>query len=169
MALTDRERDTDPAPPPLAFSGVRLGELYACVWSGHADGEAVRALRAELEEIIAERGTVSVLHVVVESAPAQPSAEARALAVEMLRDFGSAVRSIAVVVEGGGFWGATVRGMFLAIATALRPRFRWKIFSTTAPAITWLLPHLSPRGTTSAVEIASQVEALRPKRSVAGI
>jgi hypothetical protein len=35
-----------------------------------------------------------------------------------------------------------VRSVFVALATILRPRFRWKTFATTEPALVWLGPYL---------------------------
>ena len=44
----------------------------------------------------------------------------------MVRGLGTALRAVCIVIEGAGVQAAAVRSVFVALATILRPRFRWK-------------------------------------------
>jgi len=123
------------------FKSQTYGMLHLSVWAYGAEPADVEDLEAELQAVVSRAGSVIVIMVVEASSPLA-SVGAQSRAVAMVRGLGHALRAVCVVIEGAGVQAAAVRSVFVALATILRPRFRWKTFATTEPAILWLGPFL---------------------------
>lgn len=123
------------------FKSRTYGMLHVSVWAHGAEPEDVVDLGKELAAVVAKAGRVAVLMIVESSSPIA-SVGAQTKAVGMVQALGSALQAVCIVIEGGGVQAAAVRSVFVALATILRPRFRWKTFATTEPAVVWLGPSL---------------------------
>ena len=117
--------------------------LHVSVWANGAEPADAEALEAELQAVVASEGHVAVLMVVEATSPIA-SMGAQAKAVTMVRALGETLRAVCIVIEGEGVQAAAVRSVFVTLAALIRPRFRWKTFATTEPAILWLGPSLEP-------------------------
>jgi hypothetical protein len=125
------------------FRSRTYGMLHLSVWTNGAETDDVEQLERQLSATVSSAGCVAVLMVVAESSPIA-SVGAQSRAVTMVRGLGEALRAVCIVIEGKGVQAAAVRSVFVALATVLRPRFRWKTFATTEPAIVWLGSSLEP-------------------------
>jgi len=132
------------------FRSETYGTLHVSVWANGAEPADVDDLESDLLAIVTRAGSVAVLMVVQASSPIA-SVGAQAKAVAMVRGLGTALRAVCIVIEGAGVQAAAVRSVFVALATILRPRFRWKTFATTEPAIMWLAPFLEAPATPDGV------------------
>ncbi len=119
------------------FKKRTYGMLHVSVWANGAEAADIEDLEKQLSATKASAGCVAVLMVVAESSPIA-SVGAQSRAVAMVRALGDALRAVCIVIEGKGVQAAAVRSVFVALATVLRPRFRWKTFATAEPAIVWL-------------------------------
>ena len=144
-----------------SFRAESLQRLHVSVWSAAPTGDDVARLESEVEAIVSRYGSASILLVVEPTSPVAGE-EARTRAVKMLRKLGTNVDSVALVVEGTGFWAAAVRSMFSGLALILRPSFEWRLFATVEPATLWqgrYLAHAS--STVGRVEVLAAVDRLR--------
>jgi len=132
------------------FRSQTYGTLHVSVWAHGAEALDVEDLENDLLAISSRMGSVAVLMVVQASSPIA-SVGAQSRAVAMIRGLGSTLRAVCIVIEGAGVQTAAVRSVFVALATILRPRFRWKTFATTEPAILWLAPFLDAPATPDGV------------------
>jgi len=123
------------------FKSQTYGMLHVSVWAHGAEPRDVEELETELRAAASSAGSVAVLMIVEASSPLA-SVGAQSRAVAMVRELGGALRAVCIVIEGAGVQTAAVRSVFVALATILRPRFRWKTFATTEPAVLWLAPFL---------------------------
>jgi hypothetical protein len=129
--------------PRRGFKSRTYGMLHVSVWANGAEAADVVALGKELDATVSKAGRVAVLMVVEASSPIA-SVGAQSKAVAVVQALGDALRAVCIVIEGAGVQAAAVRSVFVALATILRPRFRWKTFATAEPAIVWLGPSLEP-------------------------
>ena len=116
------------------------------LWTHGAEPADVAALEKELQAVVSSQGRVAVLMIVEATSPIA-TVGAQSKAVAMVRALGGALRTVCIVIEGEGVQAAAVRSVFVALATILRPRFRWKTFATTEPALVWLGPYLEAPAT----------------------
>lgn len=124
-------------PSRRGFASRVVGTVHVSVWGNGADEGDVDDLEAQLRQTVASAGSVAVVMVVEATSPiANLKAQARAGA--MVRRLGAALSAVCIVIEGAGVQAAAVRSVFVAMATLLRPRFRWKTFADTEPAFAWL-------------------------------
>ena len=143
------------------FCSSQFSSLHISLWRGETDEHDVGRLHEEVRELLNDHDSVSLLLIVDASAPLVGD-PARKRAVEMLRELGARITSIAIVTEGTGFWAGAVRSMFVGLAMILRPPFAWRMFSTLGPATTWQRPYLGSRNRASDPDIIGElVEELR--------
>lgn len=129
------------APARRGFKSRTYGALHVSVWTHGAEPADVGDLERELQAVVSSQGHVAVLMVVEATSPLA-TVGAQSKAVAMVQALGGALRTVCIVIEGEGVQAAAVRSVFVALATILRPRFRWKTFATTEPALVWLGPYL---------------------------
>jgi hypothetical protein len=99
------------------------------LWTHGAEPADVGALEKELQAVVSSQDHVAVLMIVEATSPIA-TVGAQSKAVAMVQALGAALRTVCIVIEGEGVQAAAVRSVFVALATMLRPRFRWKTFAT---------------------------------------
>lgn len=121
----------------------------------------MEALDQQMGSLVRRFGKASMLLVIEPGAPLA-SEEVRRSALAMLRELGPRVATVAIVLEGGGFWAGAVRSVFNGLALALRPKFEWRVFADCASALSWQL-HSTEAGVPGAavIEMISNLRALR--------
>ncbi len=162
-SLTDAQLEMRASPVPavgMSFASASVGMLHVSSWWGAANPRDVERLDLELEEIAEQQGRVAVLLVVRSSAPLAGD-ETRKRAISMLQKLGDRVDSVAIVVEGKGFWAGAVRSMFSGLAFAFRPGFPWKIFATAGPALLWQGPRVFLKHGPETSQVRQLIESLR--------
>lgn len=125
-----------PRGPQRNFESEAVSTLHVSVWHGEATTLDMDEFDAELMDVVHRHGAVSILLIVEPSCPLAGDV-ARKRAVAMLDALGDAVESVAVVVEGTGFWAGAMRSVFNGLSLALRPRFPWKTFNFPSDALAW--------------------------------
>jgi hypothetical protein len=135
--LDVRSTSSGVTPDRRGFARRVVGAVHVSVWGNGADEGDVSDLEAELRQTVTNAGGVSVLMVVEAKSPLA-SLKAQSRAATMVRELGGDLRAVCIVIEGEGVQAAAVRSVFVALATLLRPRFRWKTFADTEPAFAWL-------------------------------
>jgi hypothetical protein len=69
-----------------------------------------------------------------------PGADARALLEELTAQYARSIHSVALVIDGSGFWSSTIRSFLTGLHLLRGNGYRCKAFATPAEAIGWLLP-----------------------------
>ncbi|MEZ4225592.1 MAG: hypothetical protein R3B13_31860 [Polyangiaceae bacterium] len=141
-----------------AFASSTLGDLHISLWNGDATVNDVADLHQELDALAETAPRFSILLVVTATAPVAGHA-ARKRAAEMLARHAERVASVAIVLEGTGFWAASIRSVFTSIAFLLRPPFAWRVFSSAESASMWQLPHLEHRDRRAVADVLNALRA----------
>lgn len=115
-----------------------VGPLHISVWHGAATIADVQRMQ---KTIVDFRHRCALLLVVPPQTPLS-GPEARAAAIALIRERQAQIGSVAIVLEGGGFWNAAVRSMFGGIATAARPGIPWHIHSDSDVGAAWVSDRL---------------------------
>jgi hypothetical protein len=146
-----------------------VGVVHVSLWTELADEPDVLMLARELAALAAGRESPVAVLLVVAAGTALSTQAARARAASVVSALGARLGAIAIVIEGTGFMSAAVRAMFTGIALAARTSTSWNVFSTPAPAATWLSAQLRAKNGSPAdvPRIAEAVERLRSLPSTA--
>lgn len=135
--------DQDPGRVYLGhFKNVSLA-----VWAGRADGPAVLRVRSLSQHLIAKYpdGHSNITFVLNGVAP--PTEEARQAFSHIFDGRVSDLRSMAVVLEGEGFWASTLRSTVTWLRQAATTQFAVKLFNTIDEVAEWLpSEHLTRTG-----------------------
>jgi hypothetical protein len=120
---------------------------------GHADSAMITVVRANLQanhyrqvhkltqELVRRwEGRMSSVLVVRSRLRDLPRVddEQRRMAREIMAMGGERTVGAVAAIEGGGFWGASVRGILTGICLLARPPFPWRIVDDSADAARWL-------------------------------
>lgn len=91
-------------------------------WTGKGSAEDARKLGPLGQEIRARLRTqkLSYIHIVQNNLP-MPDADTRDVLLQLSREHADETASVAVVIEGGGFWASAIRGFVTGIRV-LAPR-----------------------------------------------
>jgi hypothetical protein len=69
-----------------------------------------------------------------------PGADARASLEVLTAQFATAIHSVALVIDGGGFWASMIRSFLTGLHVLRGNGYRCKAFATPSEAAPWLLP-----------------------------
>lgn len=126
----------DSRPGEFAFYG--WNNVTLIIWPTQATGYAVERLTAVTERMIGifAQG-VSNIHVVANGAPL-PTAEARAGFVDIMKRHEARLACVAVVLEGSGFWAATLRSVITGMRMVSPRTFPMRFHESIAEVPRWL-------------------------------
>jgi hypothetical protein len=121
-----------------AFAFCAWENLTIILWATNATGPAVERLaKATWQAIDACPQGISAVHIVANGA-ALPTAEARAAFVQVIADVGDHLACAAVVLEGSGFWAATLRSVITGIRMLSPGKFPMKFHESIEEVPRWL-------------------------------
>jgi hypothetical protein len=132
-----------PPPGPIAFEHPSLrvtstGLVIVAHWLAAPDAEAIRAMRIALRPYVSRHESFCSLNV-IDIAHASPMTEtARTEVARTQKEFEGRQRGLANVIEGHGFWAATIRSVASGVAFVSRVKFEQRIFDEVEPAASWL-------------------------------
>jgi hypothetical protein len=69
-----------------------------------------------------------------------PGADARASLEVLTAQYAPAIHSVALVIDGGGFWASMIRSFLTGLHVLRGNGYRCKAFATPTDAASWLLP-----------------------------
>jgi hypothetical protein len=136
------------------------GPVVVAHWRAAPTADEMRAMRALLRPYVANQRTFCALNIVDIQHVAPMPDDARKEVAETQREFASAQIGLANVIEGAGFWAASLRSVASGLALLSRVKFEQRIFDAVEPASTWLST-LFPAGTVRPHEIARAAQAVR--------
>jgi hypothetical protein len=113
------------------------------------DVEAFMALAQNLSATYAQNSNVTL----VLSNTELPGAEARASLELLTAQYARAIHSVALVIDGDGFWSSMVRSFLTGLHVLRGNGYRCKAFATSSEASGWLLP---PHNADTGVELTEQ-------------
>ncbi len=114
------------------------------VGRGTADAEHMAEIHRHANDLRAQHPEgIGFLLWLFEGAPI-PDGAGRARAVMMFKDIGDDLRSMAAVIEGGGFFASAARSVLTGFVLMARTRFPLKIVSTYGDGIDWMTERLDP-------------------------
>lgn len=77
------------------------------------------------------------------------------------REFASQQAALATVIEGAGFFAATVRGVATGVALLARTSFPQRVFEHTDEAALWVASKLDDLGASQAPTLVAAIASLR--------
>jgi hypothetical protein len=126
------------------FALARCGNAFVNVWSAPATLDRLQRTREHEQRIVdGAPGGIVVLSILVDSA-FQIGASERDEASQLARQFETATRAHAYVIEGSGFRTAAMRAVIAGIQLVTRTRHPSKVFGDIAAAAAWLAPQAEP-------------------------
>jgi hypothetical protein len=121
---------------PGTYRLYKWQHVHIVVWVGAASGEAARRLGRMTPKPPA--GTRrSDIHIVT-SGIALPSADARAVFVELMREMQGDIACLAAVIEGGGFWASAMRSAVIGLAMMAPKVVPFRAFASLDDLTAWL-------------------------------
>jgi hypothetical protein len=148
---------------------AHLRNLTFCAWNTMPTAEHVEAFMAmaqQLSEIYPKNSNVSL--VLRESE--LPGGKARGALETLVAQYASYLHSVALVIDGDGFWASMVRSFLTGLHLLRGNDYRCKAFASTADAIPWLLPaHNAETGVSiTARELEAACEAIYRRMQLEG-
>lgn len=136
-----------------------LQGIWIMVLFGPPDPTRMRRAAPTLTEMSRRyrEGFVNIT-VITQSAGLSMDAESRQIAADLTAQFHSEMKADCTVVDGDGFWPATVRAIVSAIQILSRTRHPRAAFRTIPEAIDWALQHV-PASTRARFDRKSATEA----------
>lgn len=156
-----------------AVDGCVLGHwrrVCIGVWAIPGTLELVQA-QEEVMRLVCEDGPrFAAVHLVIKRAPL-PAAGVREAYQELARRYAPHLTSVALLIEGDGFWASAVRA-FLTGVVMLDRRLRTKAFSDVAELSAWIAEAhneeasdaIAPHELSAAIEWMLQHESVRDHR-----
>ena len=159
-------RSSSSFPPPIVsyehhnLRIVSAGNVIVARWLAPPTAEDMRLMRLALRPWVMRHESFCSLNV-IDIEHASPMAEdARIEVAQTQKEFDGRQRGLANVIEGKGFWAASIRSVASGLAFLSRVKFEQKIFDTVDPAVAWLAT-LFPAGTIDVHQVRSAASKLR--------
>jgi hypothetical protein len=127
-------------------------------WAVPPSAKYMSAMRERLRPFVRSATAFGAINVVALTNVTTLSEEARAEIAATQREFESKQRGLATVIEGKGFFGATVRSAAAGLALLSRVKFPQKIFDSTDAAAKWMASLLDDVGVDRSSELARVLE-----------
>jgi hypothetical protein len=137
MALSDDDAFRVLVDDPTLMLGAWRRVLIAR-WHAVPTPDKMRALRVHVRALVARVGTFSAINFFEARDATGIPDDARQEVVVTQREFDAAQECLATVIEGGGFWAATVRSVAAGMALVSRTRFPQRVFSDPQAALGWV-------------------------------
>lgn len=147
-----------------AVPGCVLGHLRNitfCAWNTVPTAEHVHAFMALAKQLSAVYPKNSNITLVMRAAEL-PGSQARIALEELIAQYSQHIHSVAMVIDGDGFWASMIRSFLTGLHLLRGNGYRSKAFASPAEAIPWLLPdHTADTGVTSGTrELEAACEAI---------
>jgi len=140
-----------------------VGVVIVARWLAPPSAEDMRLMRITLRPFVTRLDAFCALNVIDIENAAPMSEEARREVAQTQKEFAGRQRGLANVIEGHGFWAASIRSVASGLAFLSRVSFEQKIFDTVEPAADWL-EALFPAGVVDAGSVRSAAAKLRTDR-----
>jgi hypothetical protein len=128
--------------PYLRLIGV--GPVTIGLWLRVPTSSDIRDMRDAIRPYVAQFDAFVALNIVDISRAAPMGEDVRREVAETQREFDGRQRALANVIEGDGFYAASVRSIASGMAILSRVKFEQRIFGTVEPAAMWLASTLPP-------------------------
>ncbi len=136
------------------------GPVVIAHWFAPPTAAEMRQMRVLLRPWVTKRGAFCALNIVdIQHVEAMPD-DARDEVAQTQREFQKSQRGLANVIEGTGFWAASLRSVAAGLAFLSRVGFEQRIFDSVEPASTWL-ETLFPEGGADPAGIVRAARAMR--------
>lgn len=126
-----------------AFATGHWNELFIGVWRGAPTVPLVYEWTRQYDDMAARSPRGFAILCLIEAQTSPPSAAVRRTISDEIERIGAPIRAMATVAEAGGFAGAVIRSVVLALSNATSSRLDRRMFNSCGEASRWLLPHLS--------------------------
>lgn len=153
-------------PPPIVsyehhnLRIVSSGSVIIARWLAPPTAEDMRLMRLALRPWVMRHESFCSLNVIDIEHASPMTDDARIEVAQTQKEFEGRQRGLANVIEGRGFWAASIRSVASGLAFLSRVKFEQKIFDTVQPAASWLAT-LFPPGTVDANEVMRAAMKLR--------
>ncbi len=150
---------SSPPPSPLVFDDPHFriassGPVVVARWLAAPTAGDIQRMRAVLRPFVSRFDAFCSLNVVdIAHASSPMPDDARREVASTQREFESRQRGLANVIEGEGFWAASLRSVASGLAFMSRVKFEQRIFDTLDPAARWLGTLMPPQ----AVDVADVI------------
>jgi hypothetical protein len=123
---------------PKEFVFGSWNNVLIAVWKSQATAPRVERFKRAIE-LMNERtpGYRSNVHMIVEGA-ALPTAEARAVLVELMKRNREALACVVIVVDGRGFWSSALRSAMTGLRVLAPTSFDFHVAATVDNVVNWL-------------------------------
>lgn len=140
---------------------AHLGNMTFCAWNSAPQVEHVEAfmeMAKNLSAIYPHNSNVSLIM----RGGELPGSEARVALEALTSQFADKIHSVALVIDGDGFWASMVRSFCTGLHLLRGHGYRCKAFATPSEATPWLMPpHNADTGVSlSAREVEAACEAI---------
>ena len=137
-------------PAPLVFDDPHFriassGPVVVARWLAAPTAVDIQRMRSVLRPFVTRFDAFCSLNVVdiAHASSAMPD-DARREVASTQREFESRQRGLANVIEGEGFWAASLRSVASGLAFMSRVKFEQRIFDAVDPAARWLATIMPP-------------------------
>ena len=140
---------------------AHVGNMTFSAWNTAPIAEHVEAFMALAKNLSATYERNSNVSLVMRNTEL-PGAAARVALEELTAQYANKIHSVALVIDGDGFWASMIRSFLTGLHLLRGNGYRCKAFATPAEASSWLLPaHNSETGVSlSAREIEAACELI---------
>lgn len=137
------------------------GRTFIQIWRGAPSGKTSANVNRLALEFLAAGGVPATSLFIVEARSPSPDDETRRNFAAFSRDIVSEMKLAVIVSEGGGFRGALVRAVGVALTTIVPHRSNFKFVNDVEAAAQLLGPHLAPGsgGPPALVRVAEEVRS----------
>ena len=146
---------------PGAYRLYKWDHIHIVVWTGQASGESARRLGRMTPKPAAGRKR-SDIHIVTSGTPL-PSADARAVFVDLMREMQGDIACLGIVIEGGGFWASAMRSAVIGLGMMAPKTLPFRALGSLDDLTAWL-PGEHQRRTTVAIDSVGLRRALTEAR-----
>lgn len=120
------------------------GVVIVARWLAAPNAEDVRAMRAALRPFVSHHAAFCSMNVIDIEHATPMSEDARYEVAMTQKEFEGRQRGLANVIEGRGFWAASIRSVASGVALLSRVRFEQRIFDHVESGAHWLATLFSP-------------------------
>jgi hypothetical protein len=138
------------------------GRTFIQIWRGAPSGKTSAKINELAAKFVAAAAFPATSLFIVEAKSPSPDDETRRNFATFSRDIVSQMKLALIVAEGGGFRGALVRAVGVALTTILPHRSNFKFVNDLETAAQLLGPHLMP-GSGGAAALVKTAEEVRAK------
>lgn len=137
------------------------GRTFIQIWRGAPTGKTSARINELATQFVASAPFPATSLFIVEAKSPSPDDETRRNFATFSRDIVSQMKLALIVAEGGGFRGALVRAVGVALTTILPHRSNFKFVNDVETAAQLLGPHLVPGsgGPAALVKVADELRA----------